>query len=204
MTAAGGEQGSAGKKNETGGRKRGRVAERTDRRWIPELDGLRVLMIFLVSWYHIWQQSWLTPMPGGYSLDYLLRSGYVWVDGTVLMSAFLLYRPYAAARLRGAPLPAVGDFYCRRARRILPGYYTVLALTFFGVCLPWKLYHSPQFMVKDVATHLTFTFPFFQDTCIQTPLGAACWTLAIEVQAYLLFPWMARASLKHPGRACGP
>ena len=27
---------------------------------IPELDGLRVLMIFVVSWYHIWQQSWLT------------------------------------------------------------------------------------------------------------------------------------------------
>ena len=32
--------------------------------WIPELDGLRVLMIFLVSWYHIWQQSWLTPVIG--------------------------------------------------------------------------------------------------------------------------------------------
>ena len=25
---------------------------------IPELDGLRVLMIIIVSWYHIWQQSW--------------------------------------------------------------------------------------------------------------------------------------------------
>ena len=29
---------------------------------IPELDGLRVLMIFIVSWYHIWQQSWLEPV----------------------------------------------------------------------------------------------------------------------------------------------
>ena len=173
-----------------------------EKRWIPELDGLRVLMIFLVSAYHIWQQSWLTPMPGGYSLDYLLRSGYVWVDGTVLMSAFLLYRPYAAARLRGTPLPAAGDFYRRRARRILPGYYTVLALTFFGICLPWGLYHSPQFMVKDVATHLTFLFPFFADTYLSTPLGAACWTLAIEAQAYLLFPWVARASLRHPGKVC--
>ena len=103
-------------------------------KWIPELDGLRVLMIFTVSWYHIWQQSWLTPVIGGYSLDYLLRSGYVWVDGTVLMSAFLLYRPYAQSRLRGAPLPDPAAFYRRRARRILPGYYTILALTFFGVC----------------------------------------------------------------------
>ena len=28
---------------------------------IPVLDGYRVILVFLVSWYHIWQQSWLTP-----------------------------------------------------------------------------------------------------------------------------------------------
>ena len=64
---------------------------------IPELDGLRVLMIFIVSWYHIWQQSWLRPYIGSYSLDYLVRSGYVWVDGTVLLSCFLLFLPWARA-----------------------------------------------------------------------------------------------------------
>ena len=41
---------------------------------IPELDGFRVLMVFLVSWYHFWQQSWLTPYIGSYSLDYLIRA----------------------------------------------------------------------------------------------------------------------------------
>ena len=141
-------------------------------RWIPELDGLRALMILMVSWYHIWQQSWLTPAIGDFSLDPLLRSGYVWVDGTVLMSAFLLYRPYAGFLLRGDPLPEIRDFYRRRARRILPGYYTVLILTFFIICLPWELYKDPHFLVKDVATHLTFTFPFFADTYLMTPLGA--------------------------------
>ena len=169
-------------------------------KWIPEMDGLRTLMIFLVSWYHIWQQSWLTPVIGNYSLDYLLRSGYVWVDGTVLMSAFLLYRPYATARQRGIPLPEARVFYRRRARKILPGYWSILAITLLAVCLPWKLYATPQFLVKDIATHLSFTFPFFYDTYVATPLGAACWTLAIEVQAYTLFPWIARASMKRPGR----
>ena len=169
-------------------------------KWIPELDGLRVLMIFMVSWYHIWQQSWLTPVIGGWSLDFLMRSGYVWVDGTVLLSAFLLYRPYARVRLEGGPLPDAGDFYRRRARKILPGYYGILLITFLAICLPWGLYYSPQYMVKDLATHLTFTFPFFRDTYLSTPLGVACWTLAIEVQAYLLFPWIARASLKNPGK----
>ena len=174
-----------------------------EKKWIPELDGLRALMILMVSWYHIWQQSWLTPFIGNYSLDYLLRSGYVWVDGTVLLSAFLLYRPYARAYAEDCPLPDIRTFYRRRIRKILPGYYTILALTFFGICLPFGLYSSPQFLVKDAATHLTFTFPFFRDTYLGTPLGAASWTLAIEVQAYVLFPWMARASLKHPGKTFG-
>ena len=164
---------------------------------IPELDGLRVLMIFIVSWYHIWQQSWLRPMIGTYSLDYLVRSGYVWVDGTVLLSAFLLFLPYAGA-MRGAPVPDTRDFYRRRARRILPAYYFITLAVLFGIAIPWKLYYTPQYMVKDVATHLTFTFPFFYDTYIATPLGAASWTLAIMVQGYALFPLVARGVLKKP------
>jgi peptidoglycan/LPS O-acetylase OafA/YrhL len=165
---------------------------------IPELDGLRVLMIFIVSWYHIWQQSWLRPLIGSYSLDYLVRSGYVWVDGTVLLSSFLLFLPYAKAMRGGTPPPDTRDFYFRRVKRILPGYYFITLAVFFGIALPWKLYGSGPYMVKDVATHLTFTFTFFYDTYVATPLGAASWTLAIEVQAYLLFPLVARGVMKKP------
>ena len=168
------------------------------RRRIPELDGLRALMIFIVSWYHIWQQSWLRPAIGNYSLDYLVRSGYVWVDGTVLLSAFLLFLPYARAMRDRLPAPDTRDFYYRRARRILPGYYFIILAVLFVIAIPWRLYDTPQYLVKDVATHLTFTFPFFRDTYIATPLGAASWTLAIEVQAYLLFPLIARGVMKKP------
>ena len=173
------------------------------RQRIPELDGLRVLMIFIVSWYHIWQQSWLRPAIGSYSLDWLVRSGYVWVDGTVLLSAFLLFLPYAEAMRGRLPAPDTRAFYYRRARRILPGYYFIIFATLLGVAIPWKLYDSPQYLVKDLATHLTFTFPFFQDTYISTPLGAACWTLAIEVQAYALFPLIARGVMKKPALTLG-
>ena len=172
------------------------MSERRQR--IPELDGLRVLMIFIVSWYHIWQQSWLSPAIGSWSLDYLVRSGYIWVDGTVLLSSFLLFLPYAKAMREKGPAPDTRDFYYRRARRILPGYYFIILAVLFGIAIPWKLYTTPQFMVKDVATHLTFTFTFFWDTYIATPLGAASWTLAIETQAYLLFPLIARGVMKKP------
>ena len=50
------------------------TAYRQNCRRIPELNGLRVLLVFIVSWYHFWQQSWLTPSIGRYSLDYLLRA----------------------------------------------------------------------------------------------------------------------------------
>ena len=165
---------------------------------IPELDGLRVLMVFIVSWFHIWQQSWLAPAIGSWSLDYLVRSGYIWVDGTVLLSSFLLFLPYAKAMREKLPAPDTRDFYYRRVRRILPGYYFIILAVLFGIAIPWKLYSSPQFLVKDVATHLTFTFTFFEDTYIATPLGAASWTLAIETQAYVLFPLVARGVMKKP------
>ena len=170
---------------------------------IPELDGLRVLMIFIVSWYHIWQQSWLRPYIGNYSLDYLVRSGYVWVDGTVLLSCFLLFLPWARAMADGTPAPDTMDFYYRRFRRIVPGYYFITLAVFFAIALPWGLYESPQFLVKDLATHLTFTFTFFYDTYVATPLGAAGWTLAILVQGYLLFPLIARGVMKKPAATFG-
>ena len=173
---------------------------------IPELDGLRVLMILIVSWYHIWQQSWLEPafsIAGKrVSLDFLVRTGYVWVDGTVLLSAFLLYLPLA--RNGREPLRDVRSFYLRKARRILPGYWFIILLFFFGMCLPWGLYNgNGPYMVKDLFTHLTLIFPYFRDTYIYTPMGAASWTLSLVAQAYLLFPLAAAGMHRHPARTLG-
>ena len=175
---------------------------------IPELDGLRVLMIFIVSWYHIWQQSWLMPVISipqagiWWSLDFLVRSGYVWVDGTVLLSAFLLYLPLA--RQGRTRLPDTREFYFRKARRILPGYWFIILVFLLAICLPWDLYRgNGPYLVKDLFTHLTLIFPYWQDTYIFTPLGAAPWTLSVVAQGYLLFPLAARAMRKNPGAALG-
>ena len=202
------------------------MAER--RRRIPELDGLRVLMIFIVSWYHIWQQSWLAPVieldvlaalapfpvlmirelfPGvlpvlpavKLNLDWLVRSGYVWVDGTILLSVFLLYLPWAEAKRAGAPGPDTKEFYYRRARRVIPAYWFIVIMHLAVIALPWGLYRDRMpFMVKDLATHLTFTFTQFSDTYQYSNLGGAAWTLAILVQGYVLFPLIAAGMRKKP------
>ena len=192
---------------------------------IPELDGLRVLMILIVSWFHIWQQSWLEPSfeigESWISLDFLVRSGYVWVDGTILLSAFLLYLPLARKRnsmpadalpgKRGTATPAdtlhqgsgdpfpIRDFYLRKARRLLPAYWFIILAFFLGICLPWGLYQgNGPYMVKDLFTHFTLIFPYWRDTYIYTPLGAASWTLSVVAQGYLLFPLIAKCIRKHP------
>ena len=176
---------------------------------ITELDGLRVIMIFIVSWYHIWQQSWMTPVISipalniWWSLDWLVRSGYVWVDGTVLLSAFLLYLPLARQEGRGIVDDPV-KFYRRKAIRLLPGFWFIILVFFFGMCLPYGLYHGDgPYMVKDLFTHFTLIFPFWRDTYIWTPLGAAPWTLSLVAQGYLLFPLLAKGMKKSPGLTLG-
>lgn len=167
-------------------------------RHIPELNGLRVLLVFIVAWYHFWQQSWLTPHVGSYSLDYLVRSGYMPVDGTILLSGFLLFLPYARSMLLQEPVPDRRWFYRRRVMRIVPSFYFITLVMLFAVALPWGLYYSPKNMVKDLFMHFTFTFTFDAYTYISTPIGVASWTLAIEMQAYLLFPFLARAAMRKP------
>lgn len=168
-------------------------------RHIPELNGLRVMLVFIVSWYHIWQQSWWTPHVGNTSLDFLVRAGYVPVDGTILLSGFLLFLPHARAMLLGEKVPDTREFYQKRIMRIVPSYVFVTLLMLFAVAIPYDLYNgNTGNMVKDVLMHLTFTQTFDFQTYIATPIGVASWTVAIEMQAYLIFPLLAKWARKNP------
>ncbi|NLB39156.1 MAG: acyltransferase [Clostridiales bacterium] len=166
---------------------------------IPALDGLRALMVLIVISFHIWQQSWLTPSIPWFgrriSLDFLLRSGYIWVDGMLLLSGFLLYLPYAQ---RGRALPSTRQFYRRRFFRIVPTYLLNLLVVFLVVALPERRYATPWAATRDILAHVTFTHNLFPFSYVNTPLNGALWTLAVEVQFYLLFPLLARAFRRMP------
>lgn len=169
---------------------------------IGVLYGFRALMVLFVANYHIWQQSWLwqSVKIGGrdISFDFFTRSSYLFVDGMILLSGFLLFLPYARYQLGGPPPQSPGRFYLNRVKRILPSYLAAVLLALFCIALPRGLYGSTKAMVKDVAAHLTFTQMFWPETYIRTPLNVALWTIAMEVQLYLLFPWLARLAVKRP------
>lgn len=159
-------------------------------------DLLRVLCALFIGWYHIWQQSWLTPTLhiGGFTLDVypLVRSGYLFVDLLLLLSGFVLYLPYA----NDHPSPAAA-FYRRRAMRILPSYWFCLAVMLvFALTEPG--FSDGAGLAKDLALHLTFTHNLFPVSYAYTRLNAVLWTLAVEVQFYLLLPAIAPTFRRHP------
>jgi peptidoglycan/LPS O-acetylase OafA/YrhL len=108
-----------------------------------------------------------------------------------LLSGFLLYRPYVAARLEGRPPIRIRDFARRRVLRIVPAYWvalTVLAI-FPGLVAFWD---GPWWR------SYTFTQIYWGDSVVQGIFPA--WTLCIEISFYLALPFLAAAIGRLAGR----
>ena len=171
---------------------------RAEKSHIAGADFFRVFSVGLVACFHIWQQSWLDPgfrvMGVHIELLRIVRRGYMAVDLMLLLSGFLLYLPEAR---RGERPFDVRDFYARRLRRILPSYLAAIfiALGFTYIYGPdWG--SAPRGL--DLLAHLTFTHTFWRGTYVWTSLNVGLWTLAVEMQFYLLFPLIARVFRRRP------
>ena len=175
---------------------------KADKLEIGVLYGFRALMVLFVMNFHLWQQSWIaqtvTVFGKRIGFDFWTRSSYLFVDGMILMSGFLLYLPYAREQLEGTPVPSVRRFYFNRLVRIVPSYLFAVLGMLFLVAIPQHMYASTGAMLGDVAAHLTFTFLFWPSTYLSTPLNMALWTIAVEMQFYLIFPLIVRAMKKRP------
>ena len=176
-----------------------------DTHHIGVVDGIRAISVLLVLWFHFWQQTWLMPVYQTPWLSWLgisaidpvhfRRVGYLFVDMMVLLSGFCLFLPYARHMIEGGPYPSTKKFYLHRVARILPSYF-LCVLVFFSIALLSGSYTSTEHMWRDLLSHLTFTFMFRMDTFAWTNINAALWTVAVEVQFYLIFPLLAKAFTK--------
>ncbi|MDG4834053.1 acyltransferase [Solwaraspora sp. WMMD1047] len=149
---------------------------------LAALDGVRVLGASAVIGQHvgfitgvITRESW-----GGWiaMMDFAVALFFV-------LSGFLLFRPYAKAAASAAPRPGVRRYYWRRALRILPAYWLVVA-----VCLTVLREDGPA-PLGDWVRHLTLT-QIYEIGQIRRGLGQT-WSLATEVAFYLLLPLVAVA-----------
>jgi peptidoglycan/LPS O-acetylase OafA/YrhL len=152
---------------------------------IPQLDAIRGIAILLVILHN---ESSVVP---SLHLERLFANGWMGVDLFFVLSGFLI---------TGILLDAKGsegyfrNFYARRCLRIWPLYYSLIVFMF--VILP-LMRPSDAHTVFDKSSPW-WAYPLFlQNVLIPTPTNAAgplavTWSLAIEEQFYLVWPWIVR------------
>jgi peptidoglycan/LPS O-acetylase OafA/YrhL len=146
---------------------------------VEELDGLRGLAIVLVLILHL--------VSGPHGLPQRIAGGgWVGVDLFFALSGFLITRVLLAAK--DAP-HFFRNFYARRALRIWPLYYLVVAFA-FGVTTVMPV----QFRVDRslLPFYLTFTQNLWPAIGFGPWAVSVTWSLAIEEQFYFLWPLCLR------------
>ncbi len=81
----------------------------------------------------------------------------------------------------------VRNFYIRRVLRIHPLYYTYLAITLV-VILAFGMKYSTTALLFYI--FLAANIPFITNTTL--PFLAGYWSLAVEEQFYLFYPWIVK------------
>lgn len=152
---------------------------------LPGLDLLRAIAIAWVMLFHSF-------IVGGLGADFAWLSRYGWmgVDIFFVLSGFLIGTQVLRPLARGERV-AFGDFYERRAYRILPAFAVVLALyVFFPV-----LREAPG--LQPWWQFATFTMNLLIDYTHNQAFSHA-WSLCVEEHFYLLFPLLAWGLTRRP------
>ncbi len=146
----------------------------------PCFDGFRAIAAISVVGVHAAFASGFT---GRSRLgDYTARLE-IGVSVFFLVSGFLLYRPYAAAHLRGEPGPHPAKFLRRRFLRIFPLYWVVLLVSAYGV-------HAIKVKTPKALFLYVFLLQIYSRQYILTGIQAA-WSLCTEMSFYFFLPLWA-------------
>jgi peptidoglycan/LPS O-acetylase OafA/YrhL len=150
----------------------------------PGLDLLRTLAILWVLLFHAATEGLGQPLG---SIGHL---GWIGVDLFFVLSGFLIGSQFCQQYARGET-PAIGPFYLRRAFRILPAYWAVLALYF---CFP--VFREASGM-QPFWQFLSFTENLLVNSELNRTFSHA-WSLCVEEHFYLIFPWLVWVLMRHP------
>ncbi|HWA18233.1 MAG TPA: acyltransferase [Devosia sp.] len=145
------------------------------------LDGLRAMAALCVLGSHVW-------LPG-------LGGGFIGVDVFFVLSGYLITRLLTDEFAQRAKIDIVG-FWLRRAARLLPALFLVLVAV--AVLGPYI------FPKANIPAELAFTglyaSNFSRIAWNQPVLLRQTWSLAIEMQYYLIWPGLLVMLLRHAGR----
>ncbi len=154
-------------------------------RYRPEIDGLRAIAVIPVILFH-----------AGFPL---FSGGFVGVDIFFVISGYLI-TTIILADLEAGQFSLL-KFYERRARRILPALFLVMA-----TCLPfawlWLMPSDAKEFSKSVMAVLVFASNIFFwrqsdyfDAATELKPLLHTWSLGVEEQFYVLFPDLSDVGL---------
>ena len=148
--------------------------------YLPQLDGVRAIAVTLVLLVH----CVIVPEHGiiAWAFRHTLSNGWIGVDLFFGLSGYLI----TAILLRAKSGPHYfRNFYVRRFLRIFPLYYAIIAILAACAAL------LPFGPLRPAWPYLTYTSNLWLVFSGRewTPLGHT-WSLAIEEQFYLVFPFL--------------
>lgn len=169
---------------------------RRSARFSPELEAMRGIAALLVVGFHA--DSMLRPVKHDPSAGLLaplrafVSEGQTGVTLFFVLSAFLLSQPFLVGARRGRA-PNAWRFWERRALRILPLYFLAVGVaTVMSAQAPADLLRGLPYLVF-LNLHAPWVTSLF-------PYSPAWWSLATEVQFYLVLPLAGWLATSRPGR----
>ena len=152
-----------------------------------EIDGLRALAVFPVVFYH-----------AGFNF---FSGGFVGVDIFFVISGYLIATLILEDVIAGNF--SIARFYERRARRILPALFCVMALCFpvAWYLLPasdlFEFSQSVQAVVLFLSNYLFMDKSGYFDAAAELKPLLHTWSLAVEEQYYAIFPLLLLTSYRY-------
>ena len=160
-------------------------------RYIAPIDGLRALAVTAVVLYHLG----ITWIPGGF----------LGVDLFFVISGYVITRLLLDSILSKSALD-LREFYWGRVRRLLPPLLFMMAGTTF-IISAWKpdaihrfLADLPYVLTGSENWHLVALHQDYFQAIGRPPLLQHTWSLAVEMQFYLLWPLILLAILRYLGK----
>jgi peptidoglycan/LPS O-acetylase OafA/YrhL len=156
----------------------------------PDIDGLRAVAVLPVVLYHVGVNR--------------LHGGFVGVDVFFVISGFLITQ--LLSRDLDAGRYSIAQFYVRRARRIFPALFAMMAIVaaatlFLMVGQESLKFRDSMAAATLFASNLYFyaTENYFSGGRTSLPL-LHTWSLAVEEQFYIAFPLMLWLLRRHLSR----
>lgn len=146
--------------------------------YLPGLDGMRALAVLSVMVYHA-NSTWLS-------------GGFLGVEVFFIISGYLITLLLIAEHERTGQVK-LGQFWLRRARRLLPALFTMMALVMVACALFMR--DELGKLRGDVVAGLLYVSNWYQIWTGQGYTASAdfaplrhLWSLAVEEQFYLIWP----------------